>query len=160
MSNTDVNDLQSQAPGPKLSSRNLTVLLIVMLCLPAIGITIIVTTLPDASDLQLKADIRLVTEPAQDAHFVIVNQSDDLWRSVRMTINKAFYYLPKDDVPAGEKITVPLDWFAHKGGHRFDIAKGDVGLFQLSIRLPSNRRAIKEHDYSEEVELKNRQAEE
>ncbi|MEP3480700.1 MAG: hypothetical protein ABJZ55_15725 [Fuerstiella sp.] len=147
MSTTDVNELQSEAPGLKLSSRGLTILFIVMLILPAVGITIIVSSLPEASDLPLMADIQLITEPVQDARFVITNQSDELWKSVRMTINKAYYYLPTDELAAGDRLDVPLDWFGHKGGYRFDLAKGDVRLFQVSVRLPNNRRALKEIDY-------------
>lgn len=149
MSTTDVNELQSEAPGLKLSSRGLTILFIVMLSLPVIGITIIVQTLPKAADLPLQAEIRLVTKPAKDAHFIITNQSDELWKSVRLTINKAFYYLPADEVSPGDDLKVPLEWFGHKGGHRFDIRKGDIRLFQVSVRLPNNRRALKEIDYSE-----------
>lgn len=150
MSTTDVNELQSEAPGLKLSARGLTILFIVMLSLPVIAITILVQTLPKVADLPLDAEIILVTKPANDARFTITNQSDELWKSVRMTINKAFYYLPTDEVPAGEQLTVPLEWFGHKGGHRFDIEKGDVRQFQISIRLPNNRRALKELDYSEQ----------
>lgn len=148
MSTTDINELQSEAPGLKLSSKGLTILFIVMLCLPVIGITIIAQTLPEASDLPLEAEISLVTEPAKDAKFTITNQSDELWKSVRMTINKAFYYLPADEVAPGAEMVVPLEWFGHKGGYRFDIAEGDIRLFQLSVRLPNNRRALKEIDYT------------
>lgn len=147
MSTTDVNELQSEAPGLKLSSGGLTILLIVMLILPGIGITIIVSSLPEASDLPLMADIQLITEPAKEGRFVITNQSDKLWKSVRLTINKAYYYLPTDELAAGAELQVPLDWFGHKGGYRFDLAKGDVRLFQVSVRLPDNRRALKEIDY-------------
>lgn len=148
MSTTDVNELQSEAPGLKLSSRGLTILFIVMLILPVIGITIIVNTLPEASDLPLMANIQLITEPAKDGRFVITNEGDELWKSVRMTINKAYYYLPTDEVAAGDQLEIPLDWFGHKGGYRFDLAKGDVRLFQVSVRLPNNRRALKEIDYT------------
>lgn len=148
MSTPDVNELQSEAPGLKLSSRGLTILFVVMLSSPVIAITLIMLTLPKASDLPLEAGVELVTEPAEDAHFVITNESPDLWRSVRMTINKAFYYLPTDEMAAGQKLKVPLEWFGHKGGHRFDIRKGEVRQFQVSIRLPNNRRALKEVDYT------------
>lgn len=143
-----MNELQSEAPGLKLSSKGLTILFVVMLSLPVIAITIIVMTLPKASDLPLEADIVLVTEPPSDAHFMITNESQDHWKSLRMTINQAFYYLPTNHLSPGEELKVPLEWFGHKGGHRFDIEKGTVRQFQISVRLPNNRRALKEIDYT------------
>ncbi len=119
-----------------------------MLSLPLIAITILVKTLPKASDLPLDAKVELTTEPVTDAHFLIVNQSEDLWKSIRLTINKAFYYLPSSHLPPGEELKVPLNYFGHKGGHRFDIAKGDIREFTISVRLPNNRRALKEMDFS------------
>ncbi|QDU41167.1 hypothetical protein Mal4_55320 [Maioricimonas rarisocia] len=138
----DAETFQERAPGLRLGRRGLTLLLVGVVTVPTVSVALLTLLTTRAADHPLPVEIRLTEDEAGETAVRISNAGDDELASVRIALNDAFYYMPRQRLDVGGEMVVPLTWFAKKSGHRFDPETIEPELVTVTARLPGNRRGV------------------
>ncbi|MEW4528474.1 hypothetical protein [Maioricimonas sp. JC845] len=133
---------EERAPGLRLGRKGLTLLLAVVVAVPTLSVALLTRLTPQASDRPLPVEILLAEDETGEAAIRIRNTGDHDLSSVRIELNDAFYYMPRQRLAVGGEMLAPLSWFAKKSGHRFDPETIPPEHVTVTARLPGNRRGV------------------
>lgn len=141
--------------GIRLSSRGLTVLLVLMCAIPVVTVLTLHFTLPSIEAGKLEADIRLSAHPDSDyydqdiykrkfipeASVVLTNESDEAWQFINVKINNQFFIYDVDQkLKPGEQRRYLLSRFTNREGALFELRAQPVKEVLVFAKVASNKR--------------------
>ena len=155
------------AAAPRLSARGLTILLVLMCCVPVVVIAILFAVLPPSPEKTLQAGVRLIgcpdsdyydthfaqREPAgDDAVLILKNDSDDEWTHMYLRINRLFSADAYEGEPLapGEEKVFEISRFQTRTGAQLDLTYNPVRNVEVYARLPSGARAVYVRDFEQD----------
>ncbi len=76
----------------------------------------------------------------------IKNPTAVAWRNLSIGLNEQFYCQEPKGIPAGEKISLPLEVFVSRNGSvRFPVGNRDIKLVTVFAQVETGARAVSEH---------------
>ncbi|QDU76718.1 hypothetical protein Pan97_37730 [Bremerella volcania] len=150
-----MNEIAQDPNVLRLSRFGLTCFLAVVVLLPISMLIFLWVSLPKKSDNPLPIVIR-VAEVNSEMALIVENQSDRPLTNLGITFNDAFHFYSKDELPAGQEMTIALGAFARKNGLRFDPESHQLTEIGVYAKLEDNSRGV--WDYHSEELLKELQA--
>lgn len=134
--------LSLRRPVPTLSPRQLSLLFgLVLLCPIAVG-TSLYLILPKAHDRPLSISVELVDPQQPSGILRLKNNGDVPLHGLRIELNGAFAYFPREPLPPEQTTEVSLQWFMKKTGQRLQATQTPIRKIDVSARLPGNQRAV------------------
>ncbi len=149
--------------APELTSRGLTMMLIVMCLVPVVIITVLQLTMPPVRPGYLQAEISLRNVPPAsyyqlppdqrrqfpEAEILVTNTMDVPWTNLNIRINNGSYQIYDHEHPmeAGQQRSFLLKKFVHRSGAEFQV--GFVRPVDVEIygALPDRSRATFEYSF-------------
>jgi len=139
---------------PQLSSRGLTLLLIIGFIFPALIILGLFYILPPVQEQQLPAAVGWSnvpppsfyrTDPSgrpkiENAELWVTNQSDKQWTNFYIRINRHYSIFDQRVFPAGETRSYQLNRFVARMGATYDISIVPLRNVEIYARMPSGAR--------------------
>ncbi|MFG0332659.1 MAG: hypothetical protein ACF8TS_04780 [Maioricimonas sp. JB049] len=145
----DAGTFQDRAPGLRLGRRGLTLLLVGVVTIPTLSVTLLTLLTTEPADHPLPVEISLAEDETGETAIRVHNAGQSALASVRIALNDAFYYMPRQHLDVGRDMVIPLTWFAKKSGHRFDPETIEPELVTVTARLPGNRRGVVHEEVGE-----------
>ena len=136
-----------------LSSKQLTVALILVTLLPFLLVVFLYSSMPDYRDPVLEVDVSVgprawPSESDENARIVpcviLRNPTEEPWNNLNMSINHQFHFFDPETVEPGEEIFVPLKFFHTKGNAYFPPESQELQELTIYAQIPSGARAIVE----------------
>jgi hypothetical protein len=143
-------------PRLTLSSRQLTLFFIVLICGP-VGCGLLLSyftrrmpepTLPALVRLE---SIWIVPAGKDEARRLvpcisIKNPTVDPWKNLSVGLNEQFYSSEPKGLAAGQTVSLPLEVFVSRNGSvRFPVGNRQIKLVTVFAQIPSGARAVSEH---------------
>ncbi len=149
--------------APSLSSRGLTILLVLMCLVPVVVITILQFAMPPVKPDFLRADIELRNVPPSsyyqlslderrdfpDAEVLITNTMDVPWTNLNVRINNGNYQIYDHDEPVlpGQQRGFLLNRFVHRTGAIYQVGLVRPSDLEIYAALPDRSRATLEYTF-------------
>ena len=151
------------AGAPALTSRGLTILLILMCLVPIITITVLQFTMPPVKPDYLQARIQLRNVPPTsyyqlsldqrrefpDAEVLITNTMDVPWSNLNIRINHGNYQIYDHENPIlpGQQRGFLLSRFVHRSGAVYQVGIVRPEHVEIYAALPDRSRATLEYTF-------------
>lgn len=135
----------ARRPVATLTRRQLTLLFALVLLCPIVVGTVLYVVLPTAHDRPLSITVEFIDVQKPDGKVRIKNTGDIPLHGLRIELNGAFAYFPREPLPPAEHTDVSLEWFMKKTGQRLQAGQTPIRKIDVSARLPGNQRAIYTH---------------
>jgi len=136
-----MNEIAQDPNTLRLSRFGLTCFLAVVVLLPISMLIFLWVSLPKKSDNPLPIAIR-ISEVDSETALVMENRSQSPLANIGITLNDAFHYYNKKELPGGEELTVALGAFTRKNGIPFDPASHQLTEIGVYAKLEDNSRGV------------------
>ncbi|PQO25224.1 hypothetical protein C5Y96_25295 [Blastopirellula marina] len=136
-----MNDFAQDPNQLRLSRFGLSCFMAVVVLMPISMLIFLWVSLPKKSDNPLPIAIR-VAEVDSEMALIVKNESDKPLASIGITLNDAFHYYSKDDLPGGQEMTIALGAFTRKNGLRFDPESHQLTEIGVYAKLDDKSRGV------------------
>lgn len=136
-----MNEIAQDPNVLRLSRFGLSCFLAVVVLMPISMLIFLWVSLPKASDNPLPIAIR-VAEIDSKLAIVLKNESDKPLANIGITLNDAFHFYSKDELPGGQEMTIALGAFTRKNGLRFDPESHQLTEIGVYAKLEDNSRGV------------------
>ena len=146
--------------APVLTSKGLTLLLVLMCLVPVVTITVLQITMPPVLPGTLKAEVALIDVPPPSyyetrledrtqfptAALTVRNVGEENWTHLNVRINNGNYQIYEHGSPIepGQERTFLLNRFVHRSGAVFDVGINRPSSVEIYARLPDKSRGTYE----------------
>jgi hypothetical protein len=150
-------DLGWNRDAPRLSSRGLTSMLVVMCLVPVVTLTVLQLTMPPVRPGYLRAEIGFRNVPPSsyyqlpldqrldfpEAEILVTNTMDVPWTNLNIRINNGNYQIYDHQVPIepGQQRAFLLNRFVHRSGAIFQVGIVRPVNVEIYAALPDRSRA-------------------
>ena len=141
-----------RAPGPRLSARSLTWLLLLACFVPLIFLSVYAAFFGRASDAALPVAVGVGKESVKTVGGQGAVLTDVLWiesqaefdlSNVTVDINGQYFLYRHSPLRAGERLVLPQQIFSTKSSQRWVPGRYPITAIHVTGKLPSGRRGVK-----------------
>ncbi|MEW4561108.1 hypothetical protein AB1K70_01195 [Bremerella sp. JC770] len=136
-----MNEIAQDPNTLRLSRFGLSCFLALVILMPISMLIFLWVSLPKKSDNPLPIAIR-VEEVDSETALVLTNESEKPLANIGITLNDAFHFYSKDELAAGQEMTVALGAFTRKNGIRFDPESHQLTEIGVYAKLEDNSRGV------------------
>lgn len=136
-----MNEIAQDPNELRLSRFGLSCFLAVVVLMPLSMLIFLWVSLPKKSDNPLPITIRVAEVDSQLA-VILKNESDGPLANIGITLNDAFHFYSKDELPGGQEMTIALGAFTRKNGIPFDPASHQLTEIGVYAKLEDNSRGV------------------
>ncbi|MBA2115523.1 hypothetical protein [Bremerella alba] len=138
-----MNEIAQDPNTLRLSRFGLTCFLAVVILLPISMLIFLWISLPKKSDNVLPLVIR-IAEVDSEMALIVKNKSDKPLANIGITLNDAFHFYSKNELPGGEEMIIALGAFNRKNGIHFDPESHQLTEIGVYAKLEDNSRGVLE----------------
>ena len=150
-----------QKKSPRLSHRNLTLMLTLMCMIPLVTIAVLWNYLPPVFEGKLEASVSAEGLPNAEFYaidyykrppvdggvLVVRNQSDQDWTQLNIQVNGNYQIYDTEPILAHDEKRYDLNRFLNRTGARFSLQYNELSRVRIYARRPTKDRATFYHEF-------------
>ena len=136
-----MNEIAQDPNVLRLSRFGLSCFIAVVILLPLSMLIFLWVSLPKKSDNPLPIDIHIEQVESKPT-LILTNDSEKPLANIGISLNDAFHFYSKDELPGGQQMTIALGAFTRKNGIRFDPESHQLTEIGVYAKLEDNSRGV------------------